>query len=101
MRRDAECRRRIEGAAVGCDRAERANVAGVLPCDADGFLVGQPSSALFRGSSAPCTGAGRESHLGTSEIGYSLGVRRVLGAGSPLRVPLRFSVVFEYGGFIP
>jgi hypothetical protein len=46
-------------------------------------------------------GGGRESHLGTSEIGYSLGVRRVLSAGSRSALPLRFSVVFEYGGLIP
>ena len=93
MRRDAECRRRIEGAAVGCDRVERANVDCVLPCDADGFLVGTVICPVHRG--------GRESHLGTSEIGYSLGVRRVLGAGSRSALPLRFSVVFEYGGLIP
>ena len=93
MRRDAECRRRIEGAAVGCDRAERANVDCVLPCDGDGFLVGTVICPVHRG--------GRESHLGTSEIGYSLGVRRVLGAGSRSALPLRFSVVFEHGGLIP
>ena len=40
-------------------------------------------------------------HLGSSEIGYSLRVRRVLGAGSRSALPLRFSVVFEYGGLIP
>jgi hypothetical protein len=36
-----------------------------------------------------------------SEFGYSLRVRRVLGAGSRSALPLRFSVVFEYGGLIP
>jgi len=40
-------------------------------------------------------------HLGSSEISYSLQVRRVLGAGSRSALPLRFSVVFEYGGLIP
>ena len=76
-----------EGAAVGCDRAERANVDCVLPCDADGFLVGTVICPVHRG--------GRESHLGTSEIGYSLGVRRVLRAGSRSALPLRFSVVLR------
>jgi len=36
-----------------------------------------------------------------SEFGYSLRVRRVLGAGSRSALPLRFSVIFEYGGLIP
>ena len=40
-------------------------------------------------------------HLGSSEIGYSLLIRGVLGAGSRSALPLRFSVVFEYGGLIP
>ena len=40
-------------------------------------------------------------YLGSSEIGYSLGVRRVLGAGSRSALPLRFSVIFEYGGLMP
>jgi hypothetical protein len=43
----------------------------------------------------------RDRLLGSSEIGYSLRVRRVLGAGSRSALPLRFSVVFEYGGLIP
>jgi len=34
-------------------------------------------------------------------IGYSLGVRGLLGAGSRSALPLRFSVIFEYGGLIP
>jgi len=37
---------------------------------------------------------------GSSEIGYSLLVRRVLGAGSRSALPLRFPVIFEYGGLI-
>ena len=40
-------------------------------------------------------------YLGSSEIGYSLRVRRVLGAGSRSALPLRFSVIFEYGVLIP
>jgi hypothetical protein len=40
-------------------------------------------------------------HPDPSEIGYSLLVRRVLGAGSRSALPLRFSVIFEYGGLIP
>jgi hypothetical protein len=34
-------------------------------------------------------------------IGYSLQVRGLLGAGSRSALPLRFSVIFEYGGLIP
>jgi hypothetical protein len=86
---------------VGCDRAERANVDCVLPCDADGFLVGTTIIGAVPRVICPVHRGGRESHLGTSEIGYSLGVRRVLGAGSRSALPLRFSVVFEYGGLIP
>jgi hypothetical protein len=40
-------------------------------------------------------------YLGSSEIGYSLRVRGLLGAGSRSALPLRFSVIFEYGGLIP
>jgi len=43
----------------------------------------------------------RISPPGSSEIGYSLRVRRALGAGSRSALPLRFSVIFEYGGLIP
>jgi hypothetical protein len=38
---------------------------------------------------------------GSSEIGYSLRVRRALGAKSRSALPLRFSAIFGYGGFIP
>jgi hypothetical protein len=41
-----------------------------------------PSSALFQGSSAPCTGAGGSRIPGSSEIGYSQWVPDLLGAGS-------------------
>jgi hypothetical protein len=34
------------------------------------------------------------------EVGYSLRVRGLLGAGSRAALPLRFSVIFEYGGLI-
>jgi hypothetical protein len=40
-------------------------------------------------------------YLGSSEIGYSLRVRGLLGAGSRSALPLRFSVIVEYGGLIP
>ena len=40
-------------------------------------------------------------HLESSEIGYSLRVRGWLGAGSRSALPLRFSVIVEYGGLIP
>ncbi len=40
-------------------------------------------------------------YLGFSEFGYSLRVRGLLGAGSRSALPLRFSVIFEYGGLIP
>jgi hypothetical protein len=40
-------------------------------------------------------------YLGSSEIGYSLRVRGLLGAGSRAALPLRFSVICEYGGLIP
>jgi hypothetical protein len=63
--------------------------------------VPAPSSALFHGSSAPCTGAGGNRMPGISGIGYSLRVRGLLGAGSRSALPLRFSVIFEYGGLIP
>jgi hypothetical protein len=56
-----------------------------------------PSSALFQGSSDPCTGAVGVAYLGSSEIGYSR-VRGLLGAGSRSALPLRFSVIFEYEG---
>ena len=52
-------------------------------------------------SSAPCTGRAGVAYLGSSEIGYSLRVRGLLGAGSRSALPLRFSVIFEYGGLIP
>jgi hypothetical protein len=42
-----------------------------------------------------------QERLGSSEIGYSLRVRRLLGARSRFALPLRFSVIFEYGGLIP
>ena len=45
--------------------------------------------------------AGRVVYLGSSEIGYSHRVRGLLGAGSRSALPLRFSVIFEYGGLIP
>jgi hypothetical protein len=35
------------------------------------------------------------------KIGYSPQVRGLLGAGSRSALPLRFSVIFEYGGLIP
>jgi hypothetical protein len=40
-------------------------------------------------------------HLRSLKIGYSLRVRRELGAGSRSALPLRFSVIFKYGGLIP
>ena len=40
-------------------------------------------------------------YLGSSEIGYSRRVRGLRGAGSRSALPLRFSVIFEYGGLIP
>jgi hypothetical protein len=40
-------------------------------------------------------------YLGSSQIGYSLRVRGLQGAGSRSALPLRFSVIFEYGGLIP
>src|SRR5712691_11418578 len=40
-------------------------------------------------------------YLGSSEIGYSPRVRGLRGAGSRSALPLRFSVIFEYGGLIP
>ena len=60
-----------------------------------------PSSALFQGSSARAPGRAGVAYLGSSEIGYSLLVRRALGAGSRSVLPLRFLVIFEYGGLIP
>jgi hypothetical protein len=39
--------------------------------------------------------------VGSSEIGYSPRVRGLRGAGSRSALPLRFSVIFEYGGLIP
>ena len=46
-------------------------------------------------------GRSRPHPPGSSEIGYSFRVRRALGAGSRSALPLRFSVIFEYGGLIP
>jgi hypothetical protein len=43
----------------------------------------------------------RVAYPGSSEIGYSLLVRRVMGARSRSALPPRFSVIFEYGGLIP
>ena len=40
-------------------------------------------------------------YLGSSEIGYSPRVRGLRGAGSRSALPLRFSLIFEYGGLIP
>jgi hypothetical protein len=40
-------------------------------------------------------------YLGSSEIGYSLRVRGLLGAGSRSALPPRFPVIVEYGGLIP
>jgi hypothetical protein len=40
-------------------------------------------------------------YLESSAIGYSLRVRGLLGAGSRSALPLRFSVIVEYGGLIP
>ena len=59
-----------------------------------------PSSALFKAASAPCTGGG-SSRMPAFGIGYSVRVRGLLGAGSRSALPLRFSVIFEYGGLIP
>jgi hypothetical protein len=42
--------------------------------------------------------AAEVTYLGSSEVGYSLRVRDLLGAGSRAASPLRFSVIFEYGG---
>ena len=55
----------------------------------------------FKGPLPRAPGRAGVAYLGSSEIGYSLRVRRVLGAGSRSALPLRFSVVFEYGGLIP
>jgi hypothetical protein len=44
---------------------------------------------------------GRESHTWDPRKSATLLVRRVLGAGSRSALPLRFSVIFEYGGLIP
>ena len=56
--------------------------------------------AVMRPATPPVSRAGI-ADLGSSEIGYSLLIRGVLGAGSRSALPLRFSVVFEYGGLIP
>src|SRR5262245_4772717 len=45
-------------------------------------------------------GIGAGGYLGSSEVGYSLRVRGLLGAGSRAALPLRFSIIFEYGGLI-
>jgi hypothetical protein len=74
----------------------------------------------FKGHLPRAPGRAGVAYPGSSEIGYSPGVRGLLGAGSrsartlALRpdsraspgfsryaVPLRFSVIFEYGGLIP
>ena len=55
----------------------------------------------FKGPLPRAPGRAEVEYLGSSEIGYSLQVRRVLGAGSRSALPLRFSVIFEYGGLIP
>jgi hypothetical protein len=46
----------------------------------------------FRGSSAPRT---ESPYLESSEIGYSLRVRGLLGVGSRSALPLRFLVIFD------
>ena len=56
-----------------------------------------PSSTLFKGSSTPCTGRAGAIYLGSSEVGYSLRVRDLLGAGSRPALPLRFSVILRVG----
>ena len=55
----------------------------------------------FKGPLPRAPGRAGVAYLGSSEIGYSLRGRRVLGAGSRSALPLRFSVIFEYGGLIP
>ena len=60
-----------------------------------------PSSALFQGHLPRAPGRAGVAYLGSSEIGYSLRVRGLRGAGSRSALPLRFSVIFEYGGLIP
>ena len=55
----------------------------------------------FKGPLPRAPGRAGVAYLGSSEIGYSLQVRRVRGAGSRSALPLRFSVIFEYGGLIP
>jgi hypothetical protein len=57
------------------------------------------TGAVLSGSRAP--GAGGSRTPGILGIGYSLRVRRVVGAGLRSALPLRFSVIFEYGGLIP
>src|SRR6185503_1289955 len=52
---------------------------------------------LFKGSSTPCTGRAGAIYLGSSEVGYSLRVRDLLGAGSRPALPLRFSVILRVG----
>ena len=60
-----------------------------------------PSSACSKGHLPRAPGRAGVAYLGSSEIGYSLRVRGLLGAGSRSALPLRFSVIFEYGGLIP
>src|SRR5215467_12465890 len=53
---------------------------------------------LFKGPSPRKLGGG--SLPGSPEIGDSHRVQVLLGVGSRSAVPLRFSVIFEYGGLI-
>ena len=59
---------------------------------------GGPEDVIDRPGQLVDSGA---AYLGSSKIGYSPRVRGLRGAGSRSALPLRFSVIFEYGGLIP
>jgi hypothetical protein len=70
-----------------------------------GHGAGRLAAQRFRQSGALHAGTldrpDAVAYLGSSEIGYSPRVRGLRGAGSRSVLPLRFSVIFEYGGLIP
>ena len=63
----------------------------------------RPGTMICADSTLICPVAGRAevAYLGSSEIGYSLRVRGLLGAGSRSLLPRRFLVIFAFGRLIP
>ena len=61
----------------------------------------EENNGTTKGHPPRAPGRAGVAYLGSSEIGYSPRVRGLRGAGSRSALPLRFSLIFEYGGLIP